>query len=469
MKNRIVIYALIIILSSLATHFAFFGYPSQTVFDEVHFGKFISGYLTGEYFFDIHPPLGKLLITGFGYLSGFRPGFEFTEIGKTFPDWHYKALRFLPTLAGALLALVFFGVALQLKISPLSSFLGGILISLENALITQSRFILLDSFLLLFGLSAVYFYFRYLNRKEGGTLKPRYLWATGIFIALAGSIKWTGFGFGLTILVLEIFRLWPGFNLLKFRKNHHLCAKTFWLALVAVPALVYISFFALHFKLLPQSGTGDAFMSIAFRKTLVGAPEYDNPDIQPAGFIKKFAELNSLLYAANQRITANHPYSSAFYTWPLMARPVYYWNQTEANSPPDSPPKEARLYLLGNPFIWWSSTLAMAFILIYSVYLTLRKKTVNKIFGMVSLGYLLNLLPFVFISRVMFLYHYFPSLLFAVLGLLYLIDKNAKRKELVISALVAAAVFFLYFSPLTYGFSLPSWWLDKLAWLPTWR
>ncbi len=31
------------------------------VFDEVHFGKFISGYIRGTYFFDIHPPAGKLL------------------------------------------------------------------------------------------------------------------------------------------------------------------------------------------------------------------------------------------------------------------------------------------------------------------------------------------------------------------------------------------------------------------------
>ena len=37
-------------------------WPRQVVFDEVHFGKFVNGYITGRYFFDIHPPLGKQLI-----------------------------------------------------------------------------------------------------------------------------------------------------------------------------------------------------------------------------------------------------------------------------------------------------------------------------------------------------------------------------------------------------------------------
>ncbi|MFN7088533.1 MAG: phospholipid carrier-dependent glycosyltransferase [Candidatus Paceibacteria bacterium] len=46
----------------LITRFLFIWNPPEVVFDEVHFGKFLYAYFTGEYYFDIHPPLGKLIL-----------------------------------------------------------------------------------------------------------------------------------------------------------------------------------------------------------------------------------------------------------------------------------------------------------------------------------------------------------------------------------------------------------------------
>src|SRR3990167_10108842 len=153
-------YIIILLALGLITRFAFFGHPSETVFDEVHFGKFVSGYYTREYFFDIHPPGGKLIIAGFAKLFNFKPGFTFTEIGNEYPDKQYLVLRFLPSLAGALLPLVIFLLLVELGISRSAAFWGGLLIVFENAILTQSHYILLDSLLLLFGFLSLLFYFK---------------------------------------------------------------------------------------------------------------------------------------------------------------------------------------------------------------------------------------------------------------------------------------------------------------------
>src|SRR3989344_1934712 len=153
MNKKTAVLALLAI--SALTHFVFFGHPDETVFDEVHFGKFISAYYTHEYYFDIHPPLGKLVLAGFGKLFDFKPEFSFAEIGEKFPDNKYMALRFLPILAGTLLPLVIFLLLLELNVSRMAAFFGGLFISIVNALITQSHYILLDSFLLLFGFTSI--------------------------------------------------------------------------------------------------------------------------------------------------------------------------------------------------------------------------------------------------------------------------------------------------------------------------
>ncbi len=494
------IYLIIIICASLATHFLFFGQPRETVFDEVHFGKFISGYFTHEYFFDIHPPLGKLLISGMGYATSFKPGFSFAEIGQQFPDRGYLWLRLLPTLAGVLLPIIIFFLILELGLSPLAAFAGGLMIAFENALLVQSRFILLDPFLLLFGFAALLFYFKYKNSST-----TTHLFLSGLFAALTVSVKWTGLTFLAIIGILYLIN-WiksenkaPTSKLVGIKRNSSEAEYPPSLAfgelrkgyspltpssdqqvgrysakenkiknlasglvfLVVIPFGIYFLIFTSHFLLLNKSGPGDAFMTQEFRKTLTGSTDSTNADIKSLNIFQKFRELNVQMYKSNATLTASHPYSSKWYTWPFMIRPIYYWNNS-ANG------QQSRIYLLGNPVIWWASTVAMLYLLIgvfYGLYRGVRPKLLPVL---LTGTYLLNILPFIGISRAMFLYHYFIGSILAIIALVYLIDRLENKKRAFVALLVASVAMFIFFAPLTYGLPLTEKAYHLRNWLPSW-
>ncbi|MEK7616195.1 MAG: phospholipid carrier-dependent glycosyltransferase [Patescibacteria group bacterium] len=416
---------IVILLASIAVHFAFFGHPRQTVFDEVHFGKFVSGYFTHEYFFDIHPPLGKLIISGAAKMAGFEPGFSFGQIGEQFPNATYKAMRLLPSIAGTLLPVVIFLLLLELKFSKGAAMTAGLLIAFDNALLVQSRFMLLDSFLLLLGFLSWWLYAKFRNSP---TTHYSLFTSAAIFAGAAASVKWTGITFLAVIGILELIRV--------IRERTRFLSLV---VLIFVPFLVYYALFTIHFSLLSQPGPGDAFMSQDFRDGKLSSFE-------------KFNELNSEMYRANARLTATHPYSSKWYQWPFMVKGIYYWNS--ANE---------KIYLLGNPIIWWASTFGILYILINSV--TAR----NTMYWLLSGAYLLNILPFIGIDRAMFLYHYFTGLIIAIIALVYFVDSLKNRNKIFAVLLAASFVVFLYFAPLSYGLQLSEKAFQHRMWLESWK
>ena len=433
------------------------GRPRAIVFDEVHFRNFVSHYLDGQYFFDIHPPLVKLLLAGFAGLFGLTPEQVITgEDGAL--------LRIIPALAGAALVPLVYVILRQFGLGRRIAALGGLLVLLDNSLLVESRFVLMDSFLLLFGLSMLSCYL--MLRKTVGRQRWVWLIATAVCAGALVSTKWSGLAM-VAVLVIA----WLVEAVMHRVRWWHLVIEG--MVGIGIVILVYVGSFAIHFTLLHHAGDGDAFMSTRFQSTLVGNANYT--ETSDTSFGAKFIELNKEMYTSQDSLmNVQHPYASEWHTWPLLTRPIYYWQSDIGEDG-----LQSHIYLLGNPIVWWGSAFSVIVAGLLSIFLPEVLCKRRRLILFLLLGYAANLLPFAFIDRPMFLYHYFFSLLFALFITCVLISlllgwvgqRYGKQQVIRIYWGIVAIVLvtFLYFVPLSYGWPLALDDMQRYMWLPTWR
>jgi dolichyl-phosphate-mannose-protein mannosyltransferase len=162
-------------------------YPT-TRFDEVHFGKFAGYYLKRTYYFDVHPPLAKLMIAGAGYLLGFDGQYDFANIGDNYLDHNvpYIGLRSLPATLNVLCVAFIYLIMKESGYSLAICVLSAAMYIFDNAMVTQNRLILLDSMLLIYMLATIYTYIRFRKLRHRSFSPQWWFWliATGVCMAL---------------------------------------------------------------------------------------------------------------------------------------------------------------------------------------------------------------------------------------------------------------------------------------------
>jgi dolichyl-phosphate-mannose-protein mannosyltransferase len=346
------------------TRFTTITHPRAIVFDEVYFRDTALRYLQGSYFFDLHPPLGKLLLAGWAKLVGVTATAESTDPAV--------ALRILPALAGTALVVVFYLLLRELTASQRVATFGSALLLLDNAVLVESRLILIDSMLLLFGIGALTCYLA--SRHRTGRPHWILLTASAVLAGMAASTKLTGLtALGVIGLVWLVQAIRNRFSWRRALAHAGI--------LVLVPAFVYASVFAIHFQLLPHSGPGDAFMSQHFQSTLVGNPNYNST--ARMSFTDRFIELNKAMHTYEISLnSSHHPYSSTWLSWPFMKRPVYYWTSGKEY-----------IYFQGNPIIWWGILLGVVVVAIGWIR---RPELFRRHYGpmaLLTLAWVANFLP----------------------------------------------------------------------------
>ncbi|KAJ2789917.1 Dolichyl-phosphate-mannose--protein mannosyltransferase 4, partial [Coemansia helicoidea] len=252
--------------------------PAQVVFDEVHFGKFASYYLRRQYYFDVHPPLAKMLVAVGGWMVGYDGAFLFEKIGLDYManGVPYIIMRSWVALFGFALPLLVYVIMAESGYSVLASLLAALLVTFDNALVTQGRLILLDNIMIFFMLGAMYAYVRFfkLRYRPFGARWWGWLLGTGAMLGCAVSCKLVGL---LTIAMVGCAVLYDLWRIMDIRRGttmaqvaRHFAARAF--ALIAVPFALYLGFFYIHFAVLTHTGPGDAYHTPAFQMQLIDNP-----------------------------------------------------------------------------------------------------------------------------------------------------------------------------------------------------
>ncbi|KAJ6096767.1 hypothetical protein N7486_007513 [Penicillium sp. IBT 16267x] len=264
-----------IILTALAlfTRLYRIGRSNIVTWDEAHFGKFGSHYLKREFYFDVHPPLGKMLVGLSGYLAGYNGSFEFKS-GEKYPeDVNYTFMRAFNALFGAVCVPLAYYTARELNFRKATVWLISLMVLFENSYATISRFILLDSMLLCFTFTTTMCWARFHRLQRKSFSLEWYMWLclTGLSIGCVCSVKWVGFFCTAIVGLYTIEDLWNKFGDLKMPQTvlaKHLLARVG--GLIVIPLLVYMASFKAHFLVLSNSGPGDAQMSSLFQANLRG-------------------------------------------------------------------------------------------------------------------------------------------------------------------------------------------------------
>ena len=193
-------------------------YPGLII--KYSFGKFGSHYLKREFYFDVHPPLGTMLVGLSGYMAGYNGSFEFKS-GEKYPDeLNYTFMRAFNAFFGAVCVPLAYYTAREMNFKRPAVWFVTLMVLCENSYTTISRFILLDSMLLCFTFTTVLCWAKFHRLQNQPFTLEWFTWLimTGISIGLVDSVKWVGFFVTAMVGLYTIEDLWNKFGDVKMPK-----------------------------------------------------------------------------------------------------------------------------------------------------------------------------------------------------------------------------------------------------------
>ena len=404
-------------------------WTNSAYFDEIYHARTALEHLRGVYPYEVsHPPLGKLIL-GIGIsLFGMNPF-----------GW-----RFMGTLCGVLMVPLLYIFLKNLFGKTAVALCGSALFAFDFMHLTQTRIATIDSYGVFFILAMFFFLYRFLSLPAGTPfhkcMLPLFL--SGLMFGVGFASKWI-VAYGVVGLAAVYFiglywkiRDWP-VDVKAPRLGPWLTGVLLFsvLSFVIIPAVIYTASY------LPYSAA-KGITTLSEHLKLV----WDN-------------QVFMLTY--HQGVDTPHPYSSRWYQWLLDIRPILYYMDNSVSG------FTTRFASFNNPLVTWAGLASMTAVAVQ----TFRRRCGRGLF--ILIAYLAQILPWVFISRITFAYHYFPSILFLCVGIAYLmndlVESGRKWKGAVFGLTGGAAALYALFYPSLVGIPVTTWFAQTfLRWLPSW-
>ncbi len=395
-----------------------FDYMSGTYFDEIYYTRTAYEMMHGlQTYENTHPPFGKDLMALCASILGTTP-FGF---------------RFAGALLGVLMLpfLYLFGrnISGDRRIGAFVAFI----FAFDFMHFTQTRLTTIDVFVVFFIIVMYYFMEQYLSLSFADTKLSR-MWlplgACGIAFGFGIASKWTGAYAGAGLAIIFFARLWKDRRYIaQIKKTIGFCMIFF----VAIPFIIYL---------------------------LSYIPFVDNWN---PGLLDRMLNNQATMFNYHSNLDATHPYSSMWYEWPTMVRPIWYFSNVMDDT------MRQGISAFGNPLVWWAGIPA----LFYMVYLWYKKK--DRTAGFLVVSYLAQYLPWTLVSRCTFIYHYFPCVPFLALMIGYSMKQLKERMKprnfntlLVVYGLCVFGLFLLFYPVLSGSPVSKDFVATYLRWFDSW-
>ena len=413
-------------------------FTGHVLFDEQHLVPQRNSFLNSFYFDEIfHARAGYEFLHGLTVLEDSHP-----PMGKNFIAMSISALGMTPfawrlpgTLAGIFMILLMYVFGRLMFRSTFWGMFTATIFAFDFMTFAQTRIATIDSYIVLFVIASYLCMYAYIRYSDTASLRKNllFLLGSGLFIGLAIASKWQGLyaAVGLPLVffpaLYKVYKRDPREARITFAS----CFAFF----VAIPVTIYL---LSYIPFVRAMDTGD-------------------------GFLTTVIENQIWMFNYHAWLQEGHPFSSRWWEWPLMIRPIFYYTNAVTDT------IRQGISSFGNPAVWWTGIFATV-----AAIVTLRDKEKTEhrqtiIFLLIA--YAAQYVPWIFVFRATFIYHYFPSVPFVVLLITFFFKTYVAPKypNLVWAYAASVVGLFILFYPVLSGTPVSVDFVQTfLRWLPNW-